>query len=193
MTLRGLLSDGSPSTTQVGSTVCPCHTQDTRCGSHTSVWLATLDPTVTRDARPDAPADVLTPVLPQLSISPPGIDAEHADVVALKGDVESANVEERTIPDEKAVAGSCEFRPADASSVAWSLSWPDSLAVINEDRSIGVDDMETTNSLEGTVDDLHCNSTSIGDVSPSASGAGCRSDCGSALDPSTRPEGSTLV
>ena len=66
------------------------------------------------------------------------------------------------------------------------------------DRSIGVVDMEVTNSQEGTVDEI---STTEGVVSPSTSGVAClptsgvvcRSDCGSAFGPSTRPSGSTLA
>ena len=121
---------------------------------------------VTRDAGPCVPADVLTPALLLSSTAPPGDGAD----IAAAGDAESAKVEESVISEEIAVD-----------------------ETVRGEHSIGVVDMETTNSLEGTVDDLHCNSTSIGDVSPSASGAGCRWDCGSPLGPSTSPIGATLV
>ena len=52
---------------------------------------------------------------------------------------------------------------------------------------------ETTVDDEITVDDLHCNSTSIGDVSPSAPGAGCRWDCGSPSGPSPCSVEATVV
>ena len=104
------------------------------------------------------------------------------------------------------IAPENEFRPADASSVAWCLSWPDSSVLANGVRSIDVDDieainpqevtvvgMEVTRPQEGTVEDMHCNSTSVGDVSPSTFGVGCRWDCGSPLGPSLRPSGSTVA
>ena len=87
----------------------------------------------------------------------------------------------------------------EGNSVAESAEvMPEALAVAEESdggRSIEVDEIEETNLVEETEDDLPCNS-----LSPSTSGVGClstsgvvcRSDCGSASGPSTRPSGSTL-
>ena len=123
-------------------------------------------------------------------------DAQSPAIVEIVG---GDTVAESAVDEIKAavVAPRDEFRPADASSVAWCLSWPDSWVVTIGERSIEIVDMEVTNSQEGTVDEI---STTEGVVSPSTSGVAClptsgvvcRSDCGSASGPSTRPSGSTL-
>ena len=139
----------------------------------------------------------------ETSTMPPEVrstDVDDAQSPAIVEIVGGDSVAESAVDEIKAVvvAPMDEFRPADASSVAWCLSWPDSWVVTIGERSIEVVDIEVTNSQEGTVDEI---STTEGVVSPSTSGVAClptsgvvcRSDCGSAFGPSTRPSGSTLV
>ena len=116
-------------------------------------------------------------------------DARSPDIVEIVG---GDTVAESAVDEIKAavVAPEDEFRPADASSVAWCLSWPDSWVVTNGERSIEVVDIEVTNSQEGTVDEI---STDSGTVSPiSTSGVVCPWHFG-CRGPSPSPSGISVV
>ena len=85
--------------------------------------------------------------------------------------------------------------PEDAESVVpdLSASVAERTMVGDAERAIVEEiavDAEITVLGEITVEDLHCNSLSVG-LSPSVSGTGCRWDCGSPLGPSTFPPGVT--